>query len=72
MKIVKNKLEKRLTESSKKQIRITKDDFSQVFNTQQEVVDFLKSQGFSNADKNRVSSALRLGTKVHTYKIEKI
>ena len=70
--VVKNKLEKRLRESNKKQILITKDDFSQVFNTQQEVVDFLKSQGFSNASKNGISAALRLGTKVHTYKIEKI
>ncbi len=70
--VVKNKLEKRLRESNKKQIRITKDDFSQVFNTQQEVVDFLKSQGFPNASKNGISAGLRLGTKVHTYKIEKI
>lgn len=70
--VVKNKLEKRLRESNKKQIRIIKDDFSQVFNTQQEVVDFLKSQGFPNASKNGISAALRLGTKVHTYKIEKI
>ena len=70
--VVKNKLEKRLTESNKKQIRITKDDFSQVFNNQQEVVDFLKSQGFPNASKNGISAGLRLGTKVHTYKIEKI